>query len=170
MKDIVQLFFFKVGFSPLTANECMHELISKALMMTEHYLVTFDLLWHEIYARSVLLFVPLSFSLSLFTQHAPHLCLYPSFSSLFTPTIMIFIFPPPLSVSLSPSGTFFHVDQALLPGDLSFCSWSTIKQVSVNSPVHSHIAVSFHRCNAYGYSATVPQAKLAVGCLLPLSL
>lgn len=56
MKDIVQLFFLKVGFSPLTANECMHELISKALMMTEHYLVTFDLLWHEIYARSVLPF------------------------------------------------------------------------------------------------------------------
>lgn len=159
-------FFLKVGFSPLTANEWMHELISKALMMTEHYLVTFDLLWHEIYARSVLSF---SLFVSVYPTCPP--LVFRSFLFIpFSPTIMIFIFPPPLSVSLSPSGTFFHVDQALLPGDLSFCSWSTIKQVSVNSPVHSHIAVSFHRCNAYGYSATVPQAKLAVGCLLPSSL
>ena len=85
---------------PTTANEYMHELISKALMMTENYLVTFDLLWHEICARFVLLFVFLSSSLSLFTQHAPHLCLYPSFSYLFTPAIMIFIFLLCLSLSL----------------------------------------------------------------------
>lgn len=133
-------------------------------------MVTFDLLWHEIYARSVLLFVFLSFSLSLFTQHAPHLCLYPSFSSLFTPTIMIFIFPPPLSVSLPPSGTFFHVDQALLPGDLSFCSWSTIKQVSVTALC---TVTSLSPFIAAVHMATLPQclklSLLSAVCYLHLS-
>lgn len=36
------------------------------------------------------------------------------------------------SLCLFHSGTSFHVAQALWPADLSFCSWSTIKQVSVS--------------------------------------
>lgn len=63
-----------------------------------------------------------------------------SFTLRIHPCVVILLFDPFyfqlwcllffLCVSLS--GTFFHVDQALWPAGLSFCSWSTTKQVSMS--------------------------------------
>lgn len=74
------------------------------------------------------------------------------------------------SVYLSLSGTFFHVDQALLPADLSFCSWSTIKQVSIRVVCTATSPSPFITALHYGLFVTVPQGKLTVCYLLPSSL
>lgn len=85
---------------------------------------------HWTFSLSLVLFTFPSSALSS-TAHFTQLVL-PRFdvlhSSIFTSCNCGIYFSSPLFSLL---GTFFHVDQALWPADLLFCSWSTIKQVSV---------------------------------------
>lgn len=77
----------------------------------------------------------------------PRLLRVPSSSSL---RLFLYLFIFPFLRFFRP-GTFFRAGTALLPGGLWFCSWSTIKQVSVSA--------SFHRCTLTA-SVTPPQARL----------
>lgn len=101
-----------------------------------------------------------SVSACLFPQHKPP-CFFsfPSFLSLLQHFWYNYLFSS--SCCLSYSGTSFPEDQALLPVDLSFCSWSTIKQVSL-SVVCTTTSTSPFIASLNMTSLSVPQAKLTV--------
>lgn len=160
-------------------------LVCLAVMMRENDFVTFNLLWVKLEAWNSPVHINLpeakrwgnghwvqkriDVTFSFFLSLSFHLdYLYYVFCVTFT-TYLVFIFFI-FSLCLFHSGTSFHVDQVLWPADLSFCSWSTIKQVSMSALYTATSQSPFVAALHMASSVTMPQARHTVFYLLLSSI